>query len=113
VRAEARNRGYRFAAQGISHAPCSDPIPVTRGQIEYEWRHLLAKLAIRDPARYDRLAAVRRPRAHPLFRVVPGVIEPWERLATPGRLIASRAGVERRVPRRADRPAKQLLNERA
>lgn len=112
VRAEARNRGYRFTPQGISHAPCSEPIPVTRGQIEYEWSRLMAKLAVRDPARHAQLAAVRRPRAHPLFKIVPGAIEPWEGPERRRRPIASRAGAERRVPRFSERPAKQLLNER-
>jgi hypothetical protein len=52
---------------------------VTRGQLAIEWQHLLAKLATRDPARGARLHGVRRPRPHPLFRVVPGDVASWER----------------------------------
>jgi hypothetical protein len=55
-------------------------IPVCRGQIDYEWRHLLGKLRVRDPARARELRTVRRPQAHPLFRVVRGPVEPWEKV---------------------------------
>jgi hypothetical protein len=79
VAAEARTRGYRFDGAKISRARCAEPIPVARGQLAYEWEHLLAKLRTRDPGRFARQGAA-RPTAHPLFRIVPGRIEPWERL---------------------------------
>jgi hypothetical protein len=41
----------------------------------------MAKLATRDPELRDRLDDVRRPQAHPLFRIVPGGIETWEKKA--------------------------------
>ena len=60
-------------------------IPVPLGQLEYELAFLLHKVAGRDPewehrlserlAARDGLAAC----AHPLFEVVPGAIEPWEK----------------------------------
>jgi hypothetical protein len=82
VHAESARRGYRFAAEkvGAGGDAGEGPIPVTRGQLEYEWGHLLAKVAVRDPAWGVRLADVRAPEPHPLFRVVPGGIEPWERV---------------------------------
>ena len=46
----------------------------------HEWNHLLAKLAVRDPESYERLARMTRPRPHPLFRVVRGAVESWERV---------------------------------
>ena len=49
VRAEAGNRGYTFVARRIGRARPSGRMVVTRGQLMYEWNHLLAKLAIRDP----------------------------------------------------------------
>ncbi len=79
INAEAVRRGYAFAPGKVSAARSSEVIGVTRGQLTHEWNHLMAKLAIREPALRDRLAAVRRPRPHPLFRVVPGDVEPWER----------------------------------
>lgn len=78
---EADARGYRFNRSLILRGPLPvlDPLPVTTGQLDHEREHLVAKLAIRSP---DRLAAVpsgpARPDPHPLFRVVPGPVEPWE-----------------------------------
>jgi hypothetical protein len=80
VHAEATIRGYTFDARKISRARTGGRLPVTRGQLTYEWGHLLAKLAVRDPARH-RLLASRRPEPHPLFRVVAGGVEAWERQA--------------------------------
>jgi Pyrimidine dimer DNA glycosylase len=79
VHAEAVRRGYAFTARRISRARGSGVIAVTRGQLEHEWSHLMAKLAIRDPERHGRLARAVRPGPHPSFRVVPGDVETWER----------------------------------
>lgn len=81
VHADAASRGYAFAARKISRARGSGAITVTRGQLMHEWDHLLAKLAIRDPARRDRLEVVKRPQPHPLFRIVAGGVEAWEKSA--------------------------------
>ena len=94
LHAESVARGYRFdagriaggGAEGIDAAAAgriggcvTDRVPVTRGQIAFERTHLLAKLRVRNPDRAARLRSVRSPAAHPLFHVVPGGIEPWER----------------------------------
>jgi hypothetical protein len=44
-----------------------------------EWSHLMAKLARRDPELRARLTRIRRPRAHPSFRIVSGGVESWEK----------------------------------
>jgi hypothetical protein len=80
VRAEADARGYAFVAARIHRIRASGRMVVTRGQLDYEWQHLRKKLAARDPAWLAKLADVARPRAHPLFRVVPGGVEIWERV---------------------------------
>ena len=60
-------------------------IPVPLGQLEYELAFLRHKVAGRDPEWEQRLSerlAARgelAARAHPLFEVVPGAIEPWEK----------------------------------
>ena len=54
-------------------------IVVTRGQLDYEWRHLKAKLAGRDREWLTTVNRITNPEPHPLFRVVPGPVEPWER----------------------------------
>ena len=80
VRDEATARGYVFDARRIARTRRRPGrLPVTRGQLAFEWAHLGGKLARRDPAHLDTLRGVRRPRAHPLFRVVAGGVAPWER----------------------------------
>lgn len=78
VHAEARQRGYDFDAARIGRARFDNRIAVTHGQLLYEWDHLIAKLCKRDPARGERLQRS-RPAPHPIFRVVPGKVEEWER----------------------------------
>ena len=79
VQAEATRRGYGFDRGKIGECRQRTPIVVTRGQLDHEWRHLRAKLAVRDRERLAALANTVRPRAHPGFRVIAGNIEPWER----------------------------------
>jgi hypothetical protein len=78
VHAESSTRGYRFDATKISRARDSGNLVVTRGQLQYEWARLLAKLRSRDRERAARLERIVRPRAHPSFRVVRGGVEDWE-----------------------------------
>src|SRR5690348_16135638 len=79
VHEEAERRGYSFAAEKIGSPRDSSPITVTSGQLAYEWTHLLAKLKVRSPETYERIRGIATPEAQPLFRVVSGAIEPWER----------------------------------
>jgi hypothetical protein len=78
---EAQARGYHFDASKIAEPRRrTTPIPVTRGQMEFEREHLRRKLRARDPSRLRLLkSAALQP--HPLLRVVPGEVEPWERPA--------------------------------
>ena len=79
VRAEAVRRGYSFDETKIIHRAVHSKIHVTVGQIEYEWKHLLAKLSTRNSALHEKFRTVSFPIVHPLFRVIPGSIETWER----------------------------------
>lgn len=76
--AEAKARGYHFNSTKIATTHTRRKIPVTTGQMTYEWEHLLRKLITRDPARHRELTSITSPTPHPLFRVVSGEIEPWE-----------------------------------
>ena len=80
VHAEASQRGYMFALERVCRPVAPGALRVSRGQLDYEWAHLLAKLRERDPKLYKQLCAVQRPQAHPLFRVVRGGVAPWERI---------------------------------
>src|SRR5215510_1619397 len=100
VHGEAANRGYRFAAERISRARARGYLTVARGQLEFEWHHLMAKLQRRDPKWRARLATVKAPEAHPLFRVVRGNVAQWEKGTPPSskqrtRRIRRTAGLRR------------------
>jgi hypothetical protein len=77
---EAKRRGYAFNRDKIIAARMEDKIPVTHGQVVFEWEHLKAKLARRDPNRLAQFSAIELPDTHPLFETVDGNIEPWERI---------------------------------
>jgi hypothetical protein len=76
---EADARGYRFDRSRID-APgeANAQLTVASGQLEYEWAHLGAKLAARSPADARRWEGS-TPKPHPLFTVVVGPTEAWER----------------------------------
>lgn len=85
---ESERRGYRFDAGKISpflppqvagRSGSFTPLPVTSGQLSYERELLALKLGIRSPGDAARLAARAPVEPNPVFRVVPGGIEPWER----------------------------------
>ncbi len=78
---EAASRGYKFDASKIAAARVSVTIEETEGQILYEWRHLQQKLKHHDAKRDKTHRAVASPVPHPLFRIVPGDVCPWERVA--------------------------------
>lgn len=77
---EADRRGYRFDRSKLGSARARAHIPVTRGQLAFEWTHLAAKVRKRRPAWMSELGTGRRVLAHPSFRVVAGGIEDWERV---------------------------------
>jgi hypothetical protein len=80
VAGESRLRGYRFDSSKILRQGRTR-LSVTRGQLELERRHLLAKLLARSKARAPLLAAARPVRPHPMFQPVAGAPAPWERSA--------------------------------
>jgi Pyrimidine dimer DNA glycosylase len=80
IQSEATRRGYQFDIQKISVATPVAFIPATEGQLHYEWQHLLQKLQRRDPIRYQQLQEV-IPEPHPLFTVVAGTVESWEKVS--------------------------------
>ena len=82
VHDEATQRGYAFDRARIGRSRTCDRIGVTAGQLAFEWAHLMAKLRARDPARFRTLRRTQAvaPAAHPLFRIVNGGVEEWERV---------------------------------
>ena len=76
---EAVRRGYRFDVARIQEPDQGLTLTVTRGQLDVEASHLLAKLKERSP---ERVAGFPKPAdllPHPLFTVIPGPVADWER----------------------------------
>jgi hypothetical protein len=80
IAGEAGQRGYTFDQTRIGAARWTGKIPVHLGQVLYEWEHLKAKLARRDPSRLAQISDIGIPETHPLFETVDGGVESWERI---------------------------------
>jgi hypothetical protein len=76
---EAEARGYAFDRRKVGPLRRGTTLTATRGQLAYEWRHLLRKLRARSPALYRVRRNVKRVEPHPLFTMVAGDVECWER----------------------------------
>ena len=79
VHSEATSRGYAFDRTKIGPVRPVASISATLGQIDYEWGHLLKKLAVRSPALFMRWLELGEPICHPLFHLSPGPMASWER----------------------------------
>jgi hypothetical protein len=76
---EANHRGYHFDASKITYRRCRHGhATLGAGQLDYEWKHLLGKLRLRDRPAWVKSRRC-RPEPHGCFRVVPGSIADWER----------------------------------
>jgi hypothetical protein len=79
IHREAGRRGYRFREEKITAGEFSGNILCTRGQLAYEWEHLRKKLKVRDPDWYRQLEGIDLPEPHPLFEIMDGGKEDWEK----------------------------------
>ena len=79
---ESLKRGYLFDRKKIRHfkKEVQKEIAITSGQIEYEIKHLQSKLIKRDKERLKNIKGLKRLQPHPLFRLIKGSVEPWERI---------------------------------
>ena len=81
---EARIRGYNYDQTKIV-APTRNvsPITVTDGQLLYEFHILKNRLKSRSPKMYCNVLKLERsetrPTPHPLFIVIKGAVESWEK----------------------------------
>jgi hypothetical protein len=80
VHDEATDRGYSFDGSKIATKRRKLTLLVTEGQLAFERKHLKAKLRRRDPSRYRTYVRTLQVMPHPLFVVVPGDVEPWEKI---------------------------------
>lgn len=88
---EAHKRGYNFNIDKIESLNIHLKINVTQGQIEYEFEHLQKKLWTRNIEKrtenckmrfydFEGFAEKEKIQPHPLFNVVEGEIEKWEKI---------------------------------
>lgn len=78
VQKEGERRGYRFDKRKILLPTARVKLPVTDGQLAYEWLHLKKKLLKRDKAKHKENERAKRS-AHPVFTVRKGNAEAWEK----------------------------------
>jgi hypothetical protein len=76
---ESIARGYAFDRRKVARVLDTSPIVVTSGQMKFEWKHLRRKLALRSPKWRRTIHGIAVPDPHPLFIVVEGDIEQWEK----------------------------------
>ncbi len=77
---ESYRREYCFDKGKIGEVRSKAKIRITDGQLLYEFSHLRKKLRTRSPEKFRALRRIRAPDAHPIFLVVHGPLEPWEKL---------------------------------
>lgn len=77
---ESVKRDYVFDAKKINWKRCREKIPLTSGQLEYERNHLLEKLEKRSRNQYEKLKKIYVFKAHPIFNVIRGKVEKWEKI---------------------------------
>lgn len=80
VHAEGNRRGFKFDIDKIARGGHVECMVATRGQIKYEWDHFMAKLLKRDMQRFIHLISVRKIDSHPLFKIIQGGVEDWEKI---------------------------------
>jgi len=85
VYSESERRGYSFDSRKLGPVRDRSRIHVTSGQLDHEWQHLLAKLRSRSPRVYQQWRGLELPEPHPLFKIVAGPVEEWERAKLTGR----------------------------
>lgn len=78
---ESTKRKFTFNPEKIGPRFSELNITVTDGQLEYELDHLKIKLKMRDIEHYKKLVNIKSPLPNPIFRVIEGDIELWERVS--------------------------------
>lgn len=77
---EAFARGYNFDKNKIIEVELEQKLKVTIGQLRYEFQHLLAKLSVRAPEKYEEIKCEIRIEPNPVFIVIEGGVEEWEKV---------------------------------
>ncbi|MBI5218308.1 MAG: hypothetical protein HY958_05200 [Bacteroidia bacterium] len=76
---ETVKRAYNFNKLKIGSIRKNLNITVTSGQLEFEIKHLEKKLNDRESKKYLELKTITNIEPHPIFKVIEGDVEDWER----------------------------------
>ena len=77
---ESQKRGFNFDFNKINLPISDDIISLNSEQLKYEFNHLQSKLRVRDPKKFEENNRKKIITHHPLFNVVDGEIEEWEKI---------------------------------
>lgn len=77
---ESAKRGYNFDRNKVEWNFKPSKLKVNSAQLSYETKHFLNKLKNRNLEKYNKLSREKEFEPHPMFKVVKGQIEEWERL---------------------------------
>ena len=78
---EAERRNYSFDKNKFKRdSKISSIMLVTNGQLEFEISHLKRKLKLRDPQKLREIKLIKKFEPHPLFAIIEGEIESWEKI---------------------------------
>ncbi len=78
---EGQKRGFKFQRDKI--LDCSEKqnkLKITKDQIEFEFNHLMNKLKTREQTQFNLLKEIKEIEPHPIFKVVSGGLESWEKI---------------------------------
>jgi hypothetical protein len=76
---EGKKRGFNFNKIKIRKHDSIAKMPLTVGQLEYEFNWLCSKLKRRDPHKYKELLSLQKIECHPIFKLIKGGVEDWEK----------------------------------
>lgn len=76
---EAETRGYKYKRDKLSPRVGNLLIQTTTGQLLFEANHLIKKLETRDPKRISLFNISSIPTPHPIFDIIIGNVEEWEK----------------------------------
>jgi hypothetical protein len=78
---EASKRGFNFNKTKVDRVFKNiEKIKVTSGQVSFEFKHLKKKLRKRNPVFYRKIIKLKNIETHPLFKVIAGKVEFWEKI---------------------------------
>ncbi|OGP51786.1 MAG: DNA lyase [Deltaproteobacteria bacterium RBG_13_43_22] len=94
INEEGKRRGYKFDSRKIARGGQVKSIVATNGQLQFEWAHLLGKLRQRNPKWIKELKSVQSVDPHPLFKIIPGGVEEWEKISGAAPIGSMSRGIE-------------------